>query len=74
MAAALSTNEVQVTIGGVEIPAADVAYIGIAPCCAGLYQLVVKIPPGASSGNLPVLLTIEGRSSPEGPFVGVQAP
>jgi uncharacterized protein (TIGR03437 family) len=50
----------------------DIFYIGIAPCCAGLYQLIVKIPPNAPAGNLAVVVTIQGRSSPLGRFVAVQ--
>ena len=49
-------------------------YIGTAPCCAGLYQLVVKVPDNAPDGDLPVVVTIDGVSTPEGPFVTVQAP
>jgi uncharacterized protein (TIGR03437 family) len=70
--ARLATNDVQVTIGGIAVPPGDIFYIGIAPCCAGLYQMVVKIPPNAPAGNLAVVVTIEGRSSPAGPFVTVQ--
>jgi uncharacterized protein (TIGR03437 family) len=72
--AELTTDDVQVTIGGIEVPAEDIFYIGVAPCCAGLYQLVVKIPPNAPNGNLAVVVTIQGRVSPEGPFVVVQGP
>ena len=70
--AELSTEDVQVTIGGVRVPREDIFYIGVAPCCAGLYQLVVRVPPNAPSGNLPVTIEIGGRSSPEGPYVAVQ--
>jgi uncharacterized protein (TIGR03437 family) len=72
--AELTTDDVHVTIGGIEVPAEDIFYIGVAPCCAGLYQLVVKIPPNAPNGNLAVVVTIQGRDSPEGPFVVVQGP
>jgi uncharacterized protein (TIGR03437 family) len=71
-AAPLASSDVQVTIGGIEVPPGDIFYIGIAPCCAGLYQLIVKIPPNAPAGNLAVVVTIQGRSSPLGPFVAVQ--
>ena len=66
-----------VTIGGIPLDpdsAGDVFYIGTAPCCAGLYQLVVKVPANAPDGDLPVLVTIDGVSTPEGPFVTVLAP
>jgi len=70
----LATGDVEVTIGGMAAPPGDVFYIGVAPCCAGLYQLVVRIPPDAPTGDHAVVLTIEGRSSLEGPFVAVEAP
>ena len=71
--ARLITADVHLTIGGIEVPAEDITYIGIAPGNAGLYQLVFKIPANAPSGNLAVVLTIQGVSSPAGPFVAVQA-
>ena len=70
-------NVTSVTIGGIPLDpdnANEVFYIGTAPCCAGLYQLVVKVPVNAPDGNLPVVVTIDGVSTPEGPFVTVQAP
>jgi uncharacterized protein (TIGR03437 family) len=39
---------------------------------AGLYQIVIKIPPSAPSGDLPVLATIDGVQSPAGVFITVQ--
>ncbi len=66
-----------ITIGGIPLNpdvAGEVFYIGTAPCCAGLYQLVVKVPDNAPDGDLPVVVTIDGVSTPEGPFVTVQAP
>ena len=71
--APLSTTDFQVTIGGIEVPREDIYYIGAAPCCAGLYQLVVKIPANAPVGNLAVVVTIQGRSSEPGPYIAVQA-
>ena len=50
---------------------ADIFYVGVAPCCAGLYQLVVKIPDTAPDGNLRVVVTINGIPSPFGPFIAV---
>ena len=71
--AELVTDDVQVTIGGIAVPPEDIFYIGVAPCCAGLYQLVVRIPPQAPTGNHEVIVTIDGRSSAPGPFVAVLA-
>ena len=36
---------------GIELPAGDIFYVGAAPCCAGLYQLVVKVPETLGPGN-----------------------
>jgi len=72
--AELSTEDVQVTIGGVAVPRGDIFYIGVAPCCAGLYQLVVKVPPGLATGNHAVVVTVGQSSSASGPYVAVLAP
>ena len=65
------TNPVSVTIGGLPVPDQDVLYAGVAPCCAGLYQLVVKVPDNAPDGNLAVVATVGGVSTPDGPYVTV---
>jgi uncharacterized protein (TIGR03437 family) len=65
---------VSVSIGEIPVPPEDVFYVGVAPCCAGLYQAVVKVPEAAQDGDLPVVLTIDGVSTPGGPFVTVQRP
>ncbi len=57
--ARVTGNVTSVTIGGIPLDpdsAGDVFYIGTAPCCAGLYQLVVKVPDNAPDGDLPVLV------------------
>ena len=73
VAAGLATSDFQVTIGGIAVPPEDIAYIGVAPCCAGLYQLVMRIPPQTSTGRQGVVVTIQGRSSSPGPYLTVQA-
>ncbi len=70
----LASTDVRVSFGDMEVAPEDIFYIGGEPCCAGLYQLVVKVPDAAPDGELPVTLTIDGVSSPQGPFVAVQAP
>jgi uncharacterized protein (TIGR03437 family) len=50
----------RVTIGGID---ADVAFSGIAPGFAGLYQINVTIPRGAPAGDdVPVVIEIGGAS------------
>ena len=62
----------RVTIGGIELPAGDVFYAGVAPCCAGLYQLVVKVPDTLGPGQHEVTVAIDGWVSPPGPFIPVE--
>jgi uncharacterized protein (TIGR03437 family) len=69
-----STHGVSVSIGGIVLPTEDVFYAGAAPCCAGLDQLVVRVPANAPDGNLPVILTINGVSTPTGPYITVKKP
>jgi uncharacterized protein (TIGR03437 family) len=62
------------TIGDIPVQPDDVAYVGVSPCCAGLYQLVFRVPPNAPDGNLRVRFTVGGVSTPEGPYVTVRQP
>jgi uncharacterized protein (TIGR03437 family) len=71
---ARSTGPSSVTVGGIAVPAEDIFYVGAAPCCAGLDQLVIRVPANAPNGNLPVQLTIGGVSSPQGPYITVKKP
>lgn len=53
------------TIGGITVPASDISYIGRAPqSITGLYQINAKVPAAAADGDLPVVLTVGGVSSP----------
>ncbi len=55
---------VRVSIGGAE---AEVTYSGAAPgAVAGLMQVNARIPSGASSGQIPLLLTVGGKVSQPG--------
>ena len=64
-------NPVSFTIGGIEAPIQDVLYAGAAPCCAGLNQFVLRIPNNVPAGNQPIIATINGVSSPEGPYLAI---
>jgi uncharacterized protein (TIGR03437 family) len=48
--------------------------VGISPPFAGLYVIIVKVPDTAPDGDLPVVVTVNGVSSPEGPFITVAQP
>ncbi len=65
-------NEVSFTFGGVAVPPWDVFYAGAASCCAGLYRFSVRVPPGLPDGAAPVIATVRGVSTPEGPFLTVR--
>ena len=65
-------NEVTFTIDGIPVPPENLFYAGAAPCCAGLQQFVVKIHSNARDGNLSVRATVNGVSTPEGPYVTVK--
>ncbi len=71
-AAAALANEVSFTLGGIAVPSWDVLYAGAAPCCAGLYQFTVRLPPIVPDGNALVIATVQGVATPEGPFLAVR--
>lgn len=63
-----------VLFGGVPLAPADVFYVGVTPNTAGLFQLAIRVPAGATPGNHQVVLTVYSKSSPTGPVVPVGAP
>jgi uncharacterized protein (TIGR03437 family) len=48
----------QVFIGGIQVPAANVEFSGLAPCCVGLWQVNVLIPESTAPGAQVSLLVI----------------
>ena len=50
-------NQPTVTIGGRQ---ADVLFAGLSPGAVGLYQVIVTLPTGLPSGNLPIVVTQNG--------------
>ena len=68
------SQPVRVTIAGVTLTSDQVLYAGVAPCCAGLYQLNVIVPDGVPDGNLPIRVQVGEAISPLGPFLSVSGP
>jgi uncharacterized protein (TIGR03437 family) len=62
------------TLGGEAIPVANILYAGLSPCCAGIYQVDFVIPNDIPSGNLPLVITVYGISSPGDAYLAVGAP
>ncbi len=57
-----TAGQVRITIGGVEIP---IAFAGLAPGFAGLYQVNAVIPEGVPAGLAqPAIIEVAGQSSP----------
>jgi uncharacterized protein (TIGR03437 family) len=67
----IPTNQVTATINGVNAP---VQFAGAAPGeVNGVIQVNITVPAGAGTGNaLPLVVTINGVSTPFGPTVAVQ--
>jgi len=68
--AAETIDDVQIDLGGLAV---DVTYHGVAPGFAGLYQINIRVPIDAPSGNLAIRISIPGGfASPPGAFLAVQ--
>lgn len=70
--AAQVTGAVQVTLGSAVLPSANVQYVGVTPGDAGLYQINILIPAATPDGDLPVVISVGGVSSPSGGYISVR--
>jgi uncharacterized protein (TIGR03437 family) len=61
-------SRVKVTIGGESVP---VLYAGMT--FAGVFQVNVQVAAGITDGELPVVLTVDGNSSPPGTVLPFQS-
>jgi len=59
-----TTTAPVVTIGGAVVPAGDVTFSGLAPGYPALYQVNIKVPTTAQTGNVPITIQIGGVTSP----------
>jgi len=65
---------VSVTIGGIQVPASDIAYAGEAPgSVQGQLQVNAKIPDTLPSGPQPIFITVGGVPSQASVIVNVRA-
>jgi uncharacterized protein (TIGR03437 family) len=72
-ATASLANPITVTIGGTAVPASDIQYAGLSPgSISGLYQINVRIPAGAPSGEVPVTISIGGLQTQGGLTIPIQ--
>jgi uncharacterized protein (TIGR03437 family) len=56
-----TTNVVTVTIGGQDAP---VTFSGLTPESIGVYQINATVPDGLTPGDVPLVVTVAGQSSP----------
>jgi uncharacterized protein (TIGR03437 family) len=69
--AAAVRGNVTVRLGGRDLSPSAILYAGVAPGLI-INQLNILIPADAASGELPLTVTIGGRTSPPGAFLAVQ--
>ncbi len=70
----VSSMNVRVQIGGIEVPQADVLYVGAAPGFLGTNRVDVRIPQSAADGEHSVVLLVDDVASPPGPQLSVASP
>jgi uncharacterized protein (TIGR03437 family) len=70
--AAQVTPTPAITIGGVTLAPSDVLYAGVTPGYIGLYQVNLRVPPGVSSGNQPIVIQSGTVQSPAGAYLAIQ--
>ncbi len=67
-------GDFSVNFGGMTLAGSrDILYAGLASCCAGLYQIVLKVPEELADGNHQITATVDGVSTPSGPFITVKS-
>jgi len=66
--AAQVTQPVVLSIGNVQVAAANVLYVGVSEI-AGLYQVNFVVPDGVPDGDQPVTIQIGGQTSPSRAYI-----
>jgi uncharacterized protein (TIGR03437 family) len=71
--AASLTSQITVTIGSTTLASSDILYAGLSPgSINGLYQINVRIPSTAPSGEVPVTILIGGLPTQSGATIPIQ--
>ena len=65
---------VSVSLGDFQLAASDVLYTGVTPFYAGLYQVDIRVPQNAPTGNVPVTVGIGAFSTPPGGYLTILGP
>jgi uncharacterized protein (TIGR03437 family) len=68
MTTASLTSDYSLTLGGKPV---QVAYAGLSPDYAGLYQINFTVPSGLSAGSQPLVLTVDGAPTSATAFIAV---
>ena len=70
----VTASPITVTIGNTTLSSPnDISYVGLSPTSiSGLYQINVKVPPNTPTGDVPVIVTAGGVSSPAGTTIPIQ--
>ena len=66
------TANFTVTLGGRDLPASNVQYVGLTPGSPGLYQVNIQLPDDTPDGDLSLVLTVGGILSSPGAYLTVQ--
>jgi uncharacterized protein (TIGR03437 family) len=70
-ATATLTSQYLLRLGGVPLPSSAIAYAGLSPTFAGLYQIDFTVPSGLTAGNQPLVLTIDGVATSATAYLAV---
>ncbi len=70
----LAAESAKAMIGQFEVPSSDIVFAGAAPGFAGLYQVSIRVPAEAPTGDQPFSLHIDGVVSHPGPTLAIAMP
>jgi len=66
---ATPVTNVTVSIDGTPVAPSAIQYVGVTPLLAGVYQLNLQLPAGLTPGDHTITLSVNGASSPSGPYI-----